>query len=80
MKPNPEPILQAAQALGELPERCVLVGDSLSGINGTRAAGVRVIGYANRPGTAKPFQAAGADAVIFSMGQIAGTLLGSIGG
>ncbi|MBM7079131.1 HAD family hydrolase [Micromonospora humida] len=74
MKPNPEPILQAVSALGELPGRCVLVGDSVSDIVGAAAAGVRVIGYANRPPKAQSLWAAGADTVITSMGEIAAVL------
>lgn len=74
MKPNPEPILQAVRAVGEPASRCVLVGDSLSDIEGARAAGVRVIGYANRPAKVEVFRAAGVDVVITSMGEIAGVL------
>ncbi|MGW0501814.1 HAD family hydrolase [Micromonospora sp. NPDC003241] len=75
MKPNPEPILQAVRAINGKPRRCVLVGDSLSDIDGARAAGVRVIGYANRMAKVEAFQAAGADALITSMGEIAGFLI-----
>ncbi|AEB47834.1 HAD family hydrolase [Micromonospora maris] len=76
MKPNPEPILKAVRAVGERPNRCVLVGDSISDIDGARAAGVQVIGYVNRPIKLKAFQVAGADVVIASMGEIAGLLIG----
>ena len=75
MKPNPEPILQAVHALGEPPGRCVLIGDSLSDIEAARAARVRVIGHANRPPKVGAFRAAGADAVITSMGAIASVLM-----
>ncbi|NJC15642.1 HAD superfamily hydrolase (TIGR01509 family) [Micromonospora profundi] len=75
MKPNPEPILQAVHALGESPGRCVLVGDSLSDIEGARAAGVRVIGYANRPSKVDVFRRARADIVITSMDALARALL-----
>ncbi|WP_416903040.1 HAD family hydrolase [Micromonospora echinospora] len=75
MKANPEPVLQAVRAVGELSNRCVLVGDSLSDIDGARAAGVRVIGYANRPTKIKAFRTAGADLVITSMGEIAAALI-----
>ncbi|MEU8182555.1 HAD family phosphatase [Micromonospora sp. NPDC049047] len=75
MKPNPEPIMQAVRALGETPGRCVLVGDSMSDIEGARSAGVPVIGYANRPPKAAAFRSAGADVVITSMGAIAGVLI-----
>ncbi|SCL14040.1 HAD family hydrolase [Micromonospora inyonensis] len=77
MKPNPAPILQAVGAVGEPPSRCVLVGDSLSDIDGAHAAGVRVIGYANRPRKVEAFRAAGADVVITSMGDLAYVLLGA---
>ncbi|MFY1617852.1 HAD family hydrolase [Micromonospora sp. WMMD736] len=75
MKPNPEPILQAARALNQLPARCVLVGDSLSDIQGAQAAGTTVVAYANRPLKVEAFRAAGADVVITSMGALASALL-----
>ncbi|MEV6375797.1 HAD family hydrolase [Micromonospora musae] len=78
MKPNPEPILQAVRVLGKAPGCCVLVGDSLSDIEGARAAGVGAIGYANRPLKAEAFYAAGADSVITSMGELASVLLEAV--
>lgn len=75
MKPNPEPILRAVRDLGETPARCVLIGDSLSDIEGARAAGVAVIGYANRPSKVDAFRLAGASAVVTSMGEIAAALI-----
>ncbi|MFE9651566.1 HAD family hydrolase [Micromonospora sp. NPDC006431] len=75
MKPNPAPIFDASVSLGVVPALCVLVGDSLSDIEGAKAAGARVIGYANKPGKAAAFQAAGADAVVTSMRQIAQALM-----
>ncbi|MFI7247262.1 HAD family hydrolase [Micromonospora chalcea] len=75
MKPNPEPILQAVRALGEMPSRCVLIGDSLSDIEGAKAAGVRIIGFANRASKVLAFEAAGADAIVTSMGQVAHVLI-----
>ncbi|MEV5447840.1 HAD family phosphatase, partial [Streptomyces sp. NPDC052644] len=80
MKPNPEPILQAVRSLGELPARCVLIGDSLSDIEGARAAGVAVIGYANRPAKVDLYRLAGADVVVTSMGEIAAALINFTGG
>lgn len=75
MKPNPEPILQAARALGLPPRRCILVGDSTSDIQGARAAGVRAIGYANRPSKADALRSSGADVVITSMKVMASALI-----
>ncbi len=75
MKPNPEPILHAVRAMGLPADRVVLVGDSLSDIEGSRAAGVWIIGYANRATKVGTFRLAGADVVIESMGSIATVLM-----
>lgn len=77
MKPNPAPILRAVRALDASPGRCVLIGDSLTDIEGSKAAGVRVIGYANRPPKVDAFRQAGADVVVTSMAPIAETLVSS---
>ena len=39
-KPHPDPYLQAAQALGAEPGRCVAVEDSRTGVTSAEAAGV----------------------------------------
>ncbi|MEH1017264.1 HAD family phosphatase [Micromonospora sp. CPCC 206060] len=75
MKPNPEPILEAVRAVREPASRCVLIGDSLSDIEGARAAGVRAIGYANRPAKVELLRDVGANVVITSMAGIADALL-----
>jgi beta-phosphoglucomutase-like phosphatase (HAD superfamily) len=79
MKPNPEPIWQAVRAIGKPAMRCVLVGDSLSDIDGAHAAGVRVIGYANRHAKVEVFGTAGADVVLTSMADVADALIGRSG-
>lgn len=43
-KPNPELFLNAAKSLGAKPENCAVVEDSLPGIRGGLAAGMRVYG------------------------------------
>jgi phosphoglycolate phosphatase-like HAD superfamily hydrolase len=68
MKPNPAPILDAVRALGANPADSVLVGDSLSDIEGARAAGVKVVGYANRPHKVLAFQHA--DVVVETMENV----------
>jgi HAD superfamily hydrolase (TIGR01509 family) len=72
MKPSPAPILAAARALAADPVACILIGDSRTDIEAARAAGVRVIGFANRPGKAETLKAA--DAVVTSMADIASAL------
>jgi beta-phosphoglucomutase-like phosphatase (HAD superfamily) len=68
MKPEPGPVLAAAHHLGAPPSVCTLVGDSITDIQAARAAGAKVIGYANRPWKVQAFAAA--DAVITSMKEI----------
>ncbi|MEV6634386.1 HAD-IA family hydrolase [Actinoplanes sp. NPDC051470] len=75
MKPNPEPILHAVRALEVSPSRCVLVGDSMSDIEGARAAGTQVLAFANRPEKVDRFSKAEPDALITSMGSIAEELI-----
>lgn len=74
MKPNPVPILSAVRALNAEPNDCILVGDSLSDIEGAAAAGVRAIGYANRPWKIAAFGAA--DVVVTSMSEVLDSHLG----
>ncbi|QSB15177.1 HAD-IA family hydrolase [Natronosporangium hydrolyticum] len=63
MKPNPAPVHAALTALAAQPSECALIGDSTSDITAGHAAGVRTIGYANKPGKYRRLTAAGADAV-----------------
>jgi HAD superfamily hydrolase (TIGR01509 family) len=68
MKPDPWMVLNAVRAVGGEPAACVLVGDSMTDIQAARAAGVHVVGYANRPRKVVPF--AIADAVITTMADV----------
>lgn len=49
-KPSPYLLNEAIRALEALPANCTLVGDSPTDIQAARAANVRSVGYANRPG------------------------------
>jgi beta-phosphoglucomutase-like phosphatase (HAD superfamily) len=69
MKPHPGPVLDAVRSLGAPHATCTLVGDSLTDIEAARAAGVRVVGYANRSWKVAAFSAA--DAVVTSMADLA---------
>lgn len=72
MKPHPAQVHAAIHALNAVPEECAMVGDSPSDIEAANAAGIAVIGYANKPG--KAHRLAAADAVITSMAQLAAVL------
>lgn len=43
-KPHPEIYLKAVEAIGFIPQRCIVIEDSLSGIEAARKAGCKVIG------------------------------------
>lgn len=72
-RPKPDPALYrlAAETLGTLPERCLVVEDSVSGVRAARGAGMTVIGFTGashvQPGQAERLHEAGAWRVIAQM-------------
>lgn len=70
LKPNPHLIRQAIEELGASFAESVLIGDSVSDIEGARNAGTLSIGYANKPGKQERFTTAGADAIITDMAEL----------
>lgn len=65
-KPAPDLYLHAARECGWEPDDCVVVEDSLLGVRGARAAGMRVLGYLAASAAedeALPLLAAGAEVV-----------------
>lgn len=75
LKPHPHLIVQAVHALGANPATCTLIGDSTSDIEGGLAAGIRSVGYANKPGKRERLTRAGADVVVTTMADLASALL-----
>lgn len=71
MKPNPHSVERALAFLHQPPDDCVLVGDSLSDVESARASGVRSIGYAKTPARGAELKAAGVDATVDSMTELA---------
>ncbi|MEV7039895.1 HAD hydrolase-like protein [Amycolatopsis sp. NPDC051061] len=63
LKPSPHFLNQAMSALDVAFNESVLLGDSTSDIEAAHAAGVRSVGYANKPGKRTRLTAAGADAI-----------------
>jgi phosphoglycolate phosphatase len=72
-KPHPDILLQTIHRAGGVPERTIMVGDSINDIDVARAAGVPVIavtfGY-----TDVPAAQLGADRVIDGYAQLAATV------
>lgn len=67
-KPAPDVFLHAAKAMGAEPRNCIVIEDSVHGIRGAKAAGMRVIGFTGAahsyPGHADALTEAGAETVI----------------
>jgi HAD superfamily hydrolase (TIGR01509 family) len=73
-KPAPDLFLRAATAMGCAPERCVVVEDTMIGVQAARAAGMRVIAYAP-DGDGDVFRGAGAE-TIGALDELPGVLAG----
>jgi beta-phosphoglucomutase len=63
-KPDPEVFTRAANLLGELPTRCLVIEDAIAGVEGARRAGCPVIGVGD------PRVLREADAVVPSLAAI----------
>jgi HAD superfamily hydrolase (TIGR01509 family) len=70
MKPSPYRVREAVGSLGADPHECAFVGDSPTDVLAGKLAGVRVIGYANKPGKADALIRAQADAVTTGLAEI----------
>ena len=75
-KPFPDLFLHAAASMGVVPEQCVVIEDSVSGVQAAVAAHMAVVGFLAgshiRDGHAAGLEAAGADAVVASFIEVAG--------
>ena len=71
-KPAPDLFLYAASAMGFVAEECVVIEDSLAGVQGAMEAGMRVFGYAPN-GDKKRLSDMGAE-VFVSMADVPGML------
>jgi phosphoglycolate phosphatase len=74
LPPSPTPITQAALLLGVQPRACAVIASTPADIESARLAGARSIGYARTPAARERLTAAGADATIASMYQLAGSI------
>jgi len=63
MKPHPDSVLRALDILDRPPAQRVLIGDSVTDIEVSRATGLRSIGYAKTPTRGNELHLAGADAI-----------------
>lgn len=74
-KPAPDLFFYAAAQMGAAPARCIVVEDSLAGIEAARAAGMAAIGFCGgshcRPGHADRLRERGAAVVIADIADLA---------
>ena len=74
VKPNPDIFLHGAAQFGADPARTLVVEDSVHGITGARAAGMRVVGFTGAshsyPSHADRLTEAGAETVISRMSEL----------
>ena len=78
VKPKPDIFLHAAEQFGANPARTLVVEDSVHGITGARAAGMRVVGFTGAshsyPSHADRLTEAGAETVISRMSELPGVI------
>ncbi|MEU5215108.1 HAD hydrolase-like protein [Streptomyces sp. NPDC020807] len=79
MKPNPFPLITAAEKMHVDVTSCTLIGDSVTDIQAAHAAGASVIGYANKPHKLGWFTDEHADAITEDMQAIADRLITGTG-
>ncbi len=69
-KPDPEPFLIAAERLGAIPIRCVVVEDALAGIEAALAGGMRCIAVATTVDVAELSARSSAHLVVGAVGDL----------
>jgi HAD superfamily hydrolase (TIGR01509 family) len=74
MKPHPWAVNAAVALLARQPEECLLVGDSVTDIEVSRKVGLRSVAYVKAPDRRERLAAARPDALIDSMGALAGSV------
>ena len=78
VKPKPDIFLHGAKQFGIDPSRVLVIEDSVHGIHGARAAGMRVVGFTGAshtyPSHADKLTEAGAETVISRMSALPGVI------
>lgn len=69
-KPDPMPLLHAAEALGVAPEKSLMLGDSISDVKASRAAGFSIICMSYGYNHGEDIRRYNPDAVIDSMAEL----------
>lgn len=73
-KPDPMPLLHAAEAMGVTPEESMMLGDSMSDVKAARAAGFQIVCMSYGYNHGVDIRDSDPDAVIDSMAELQGLL------
>lgn len=76
-KPDPLPLLKAAEHFQVKPHNCLMVGDSLNDVKAARAAGFPVVAVSYGYNHGLDIRGAGADAVIDSLSELTTLITGA---
>ena len=69
-KPNPEPVLKAAEQMGIEAENCLMIGDTTIDIVAGKKAGAQTVGVLCGFGEEEELRIAGADQILFSPAEL----------
>lgn len=75
MKPHPDPLLFAAEAMGVAPEACLMIGDTTVDMQTARAAGAQAVGVLCGFGTRVELEREGAAAILDTTSDLLPLLL-----
>lgn len=76
-KPDPMPLLHAAEHFGVAPERALMIGDSISDVKAARAAGFQIVCMSYGYNHGEDIRVVGPDAVIDAMTELEALLEGT---
>ena len=74
MKPYPDPLLHAAQAMDVAPDRCLVIGDTTVDMETARACGAQAVGVLCGFGTEDELRREGADEILATTSDLVGLL------
>ncbi len=75
MKPHPEPLLYAAEAMGVAPTECLMIGDTTIDIRTGLAAGAQTVGVLCGFGTESELRRTGAGMILRTTSDLLGVLM-----
>ena len=73
-KPFPDPLIHAAERMGVPVDTCLMVGDTVTDVRATRAAGAQSLSVLSGFGTKNELQKAGTQAILDSISSLASYL------